>query len=154
MTEITFRVPDTMVHLMEEWAKHIPEIEVVETKESKVYGLDDMNHRMALAFKRLKENGAMRHYYDYAWIMAAIGDGAVEGMGPFKSPQSFMDYLRSLGVEHIPSRTTLSTWFGKVLGTYPDWMFTDTQDPQEIIRRKNVVSQLISVLNRLAKKDF
>ena len=69
MTEITFRVPDTMVHLMEEWAKHIPEIEVVETKESKVYGLDDMNHRMALAFKSLKENGAMRHYYDYAWII-------------------------------------------------------------------------------------
>ena len=153
MKEITFRVPDEMVHLLEEWAKHIPEMEVVSLKESGEYELDEINRRMALAVKMLKQNGAMRYGYDYTWIMAAIGDGVVEGLGGFKSPQSFMDYLTSIGVEHVPSRTTLSTWYGKVLGTYPNWEFIDTQDPHEILRRKNVVRQLISALNRATKRD-
>jgi hypothetical protein len=151
MKEITLRVPETMVRLIEEWTKHIPEMEVVSLKESGEYEIDEMNRRMALALQTLKQNGALRFGYDYTWIMVAIGDGAIEGMGGFRSPQSYMDYLTGLGVEHVPSRTTLSSWFGKVFGTYPEWEFIDTQDPQEIMRRKNVVRQLISALNKAKK---
>ena len=153
MKEITFRVPETMVPLLEEWAKHIPEMEIVSLKVSGSYELDEMNRRMALALRMLEENNVLRHGYDYTWIMVAIDDGAVEGLGRFKSPQGFRDYLKCLGVEQVPSRTTLSTWFGKVLGRYPDWVFTDTEDPSEILRRKNVVRQLISALNKVAKSD-
>ena len=148
MKEITFRVPDELVPLLEEWVKHIPEMEIVAQKESLDCGLGDMDCRMALGLETLKQNNTIRHLYDYTWIMVAIGDGAIEGLGGFKSPQSFMDYLSSLGIEHIPSRTTLSTFYNKVWGTYPDWEFTDTEDPQEILRRKNVVRQLISALNK------
>ena len=148
MKEITFRVPDELAKLLEEWVKHIPEMEIVCRQESTDYGLDDMDCRMAYALEVLKRNKTIRHLYDYTWLMVAIGDGAIEGMGAFKSPQSFMDYLSSLGVECIPSRTTLSTFYNKVLGKYPDWEFTDTEDPQEILRRKNVVRQLISALNK------
>ncbi len=150
MKEITFRVPDSMVPFLEEWAKHIPEMEIVSLEESGQYGLDEMNRRMACALSKLLANKAIRFNYDFAWILVAINDGAINGLGAFKSPQSFMDYLKSLGVEHVPSRTTLSTWYGKVLGTYPNWEFIDTQDPQEILRRKNVVRQLISMLNKTA----
>lgn len=153
MKEITLRVPDTMVRLIEEWAEHIPEMEVVSLKESGEYELDEMNRRMTLAMRMLEEDGTLRYGYDYTWIMVGIGDGAVKGLGGFRSPQSFMDYLRALGVERVPSRTTLSTWFGRLLGTYPDWTFTDTQDPQENLRRKNVVRQLVSALNRAAKQE-
>ena len=151
MKEMTFRVPDSMVTLLEEWVKHIPEMELVCQKESRETDLDEMNRRMTVAFNVLRQNGAMRHIYDYTWVMVAIGDGAVEGLGGFRSPQSFMDYLTSLGIERVPSRTTLSTWYGRVLGTYPDWEFTDTEDPQEILRRKNVVRQLISILNKVGR---
>ena len=151
MKELTFRVPDSMFKLLEEWVKHIPEMELVCQKESRETDLDEMNRRMTVAFNVLRQNGAMRHIYDYTWVMVAIGDGAVEGLGGFKSPQSFMDYLTSLGIERVPSRTTLSTWYGRVLGTYPDWEFTDTEDPQEILRRKNVVRQLISILNKVGR---
>ena len=140
-----------MVPLLEQWVKHIPEMELVCQKESRETDLDEMNRRMTVAFNVLRQNGAMRHIYDYTWVMVAIGDGAVEGLGGFKSPQSFMDYLTSLGIERVPSRTTLSTWYGRVLGTYPDWEFTDTEDPQEILRRKNVVRQLISILNKVGR---
>ena len=151
MKELTFRVPDSMVTLLEEWVKHIPEMELVCQKESGELPLDEMNRRMALAFNVMRENGAMRHIYDYTWIMVAIGDGVVEGLGAFRSPQSFMNYLSNLGVEHVPSRTTLSTWSGRVFGTYPDWEFTDTDDPHEILRRKNVVRQLLSILNKAGR---
>lgn len=153
MREITFRVPDTMVPLLEEWTKHIPEMEVVSLKESGEYELDEIHCRMALALIRLEQNGVIRFVYDYTWIMTAIGDGAIAGLAGFKSPRSFMDYLKSLGVQHVPSRTTLSTWYGRVYGKYPDWEFTDTQDPQEILRRKNVVRLLLSALNKVTKSD-
>ena len=148
MKEITIRVPDDMAQLLVEWVKHIPEMEIVCREESTDYGLGDMDRRMALALEVLKQNKTIRYLYDYTWIMVAIGDGVINGLGGFRSPQSFMDYLGSLGVERIPSRTTLSTFNNNVLGTYPDWEFTDTDDPQEILRRKNVVRQLISALNK------
>lgn len=150
MKEITLRVPDSMVPLIEEWVKHIPEIELASLEESGVYEIDEINRRMALALKILKENRAIRYSYDYTWIMVAIGDGVVKGLNGFKSPQSFMDYLKSLGVDKVPSRTTISTWFGRVLGIYPNWEFTDTKDPNETMRRKNVVRQLLSALNKAA----
>lgn len=149
MKEITFRVPDNMAQLLEEWVKHIPELEIVSRQESTEYGLGDMDKQMALALEVLKQNKTIRYLYDYTWIMVAIGDGVINGMGGFRSPQKFMDYVKSLGVERIPSRTTLSSWFNKVVGTYPDWEFTDTNDPQIILRRKNVVRQLISALNNV-----
>lgn len=148
MKEITIRVPDDMAQLLVEWVKHIPEMEIVCREESTDYGLGDMDRRMALALEVLKQNKTIRYLYDYTWIMVAIGDGVINGLGGFRSPQSFMDYLGSLGVERIPSRTTLSTFNNNVLGTYPDWEFTDTDDPLEILRRKNVVRQLISALNK------
>lgn len=152
MKEILIRVPDDMAHLIEEWAKHIPEMELVNREEVEPIGLGDMDCRMALALEVLKQNKTIRYLYDYTWIMVAIGEGAINGMSAFKSPQSFMDYLSNLGIESIPSRTTLSTFNNKVWGTYPDWEFTDTEDPQEILRRKNVVRQLISALNKVKRQ--
>ena len=152
MKEILIRVPDDMAHLIEEWAKHIPEMELVGREEAEAIGLGDMDRHMALALEVLKQNKSIRYLYDYTWIMVAINDGVIDGLGGFKSPQSFMDYLNSLGIENIPSRTTLSTFNNKVVGRYPDWEFTDTEDPQEILRRKNVVRQLISALNRAKRQ--
>lgn len=152
MTDLIIRVPDDMAHLIEEWAKHIPEMELVSREEAEPIGLGDMDCRMALVLEVLKQNKTIRYLYDYTWIMVAINDGVIDGLGGFKSPQSFMDYLGSLGIENIPSRTTLSTSYNKVVGKYPDWEFTDTEDPQEILRRKNVVRQLISALNRAKRQ--
>lgn len=150
MKEITLRVPDSMVPLIEEWVKHIPEIELASLKESGAYETDEINRRISLALKILKENRAIRYGYDYTWIMVAIGDGVVNGLSGFRSPKSFIEYLINLGVKSVPSRSTVSTWFGRVIGKYPDWEFTDTKDPNEIMRRKNIVRQLLSALNKAA----
>ncbi len=150
MKEITLRVPESMVPLIEEWVRHIPEIELASLEESGAYETDEINRRISLALKILKENRAIRYGYDYTWIMVAIGDGVVNGLSGFRSPKSFIEYLINLGVKSVPSRSTVSTWFGRVIGKYPDWEFTDTKDPNEIMRRKNIVRQLLSALNKAA----
>ena len=150
MQEITLRVPESLVPLIEEWVRHIPEIELASLKESGVYETDEINRRISLALKILKDNRAIRYGYDYTWIMVAIGDGVVNGLSGFRSPKSFIEYLINLGVKSVPSRSTVSTWFGRVIGKYPDWEFTDTKDPNEIMRRKNIVRQLLSALNKAA----
>lgn len=150
MQEITLRVPESLVPLIEEWVRHIPEIELASLEESGAYETDEINRRMALALKILKANRAIRYGYDYTWIMVAIGDGVVNGLSGFRSPKSFIEYLINLGVKSVPSRSTVSTWFGRVIGKYPDWEFTDTKDPNEIMRRKNIVRQLLSALNKAA----
>ena len=150
MTEITLRVPDQMVALIENLVGHMPEVEIVQREEQPFDddGLSDIDRRVALAMSVLQRNGALRNPYDYTWIMVAIGDGMIEGLGAFRSPQSFMNYLYGIGVKNVPSRSTLSAWYGRVLGKYPDWEFTDTTDPTEILRRKNVFRQFQSAMRQ------
>ena len=153
MKEITIRVPNDMAQLLVEWVKHIPEMEIVCHEESTDYGLGDMDKQLALALEVLKQNKTIRYLYDYTWIMVAINDGSIKGIGSFRSPQSFIDYLKGLGIEKVPSRSLISSFLDKVLGTYPDWVFVDTEDPREKLRRKNVVRQLISALNMASKRS-
>ena len=148
MKQVVLRIEDSAFERFMGIVSLCPQVEVVSQDEIPDYGPDEITQKVVFAIKTLQRNKAIRHLYDYTWIMVGIGDGVVEGMGSFGSPQRFMDYLESIGVERIPSRTTISTWFGRVIGKYPDWEFVDTQDPQEIQRRKNVVRQFISALNK------
>jgi len=148
MKQVVLRIEDSAFERFMGIVSLCPQVEVASQDEIPDCGPDEITQRVTLAVKALQQNKAIRHLYDYTWIMVGIGDGIVEGMGSFGSPQRFMDYLESIGVERVPSRTTISTWFGRVIGKYPDWEFVDTQDPQEIQRRKNVVRQFISALNK------
>ena len=150
MKKIKLLVPDDMEALIKNLVAHMPEVEIVADDEEPLddAGLNDIDRRVALAMNVLQQNGALRNPYDYTWIMVAIGDGMVDGLGAFRSPQSFMNYLHSIGIEHVPSRSTLSQWYGRVFGKYPDWEFTDTKDPMEILRRKSVFKQFQSAMNR------
>jgi len=148
MKQVVLRIEDSAFEKFMGIVSLCPQVELASQDEIPDYGLDELTRRVTLAIKTLQRNKAIRHLYDYTWIMVGIGDGVVEGMGAFGSPQKFIDYLKSIGVERVPSRTTLSTWYGRVIGKYPDWEFIDTQDPQEIQRRKNVVRQFISALNK------
>ena len=148
MKQVVLRIEDSAFERFMGIVSLCPQVEVVSQDEIPDYSPDEITQKVAFAIKTLQRNKAIRHLYDYTWIMVGIGDGVVEGMGSFGSPQKFMDYLESIGVERVPSRTTISTWFGRVIGKYPDWEFVDTQDPQEIQRRKNVVRQFISALNK------
>ena len=148
MKELLLRVPNEMVSLFKNLAAYMPEVEIEEVSEELSGNSipDDTDQRMAMALDAIRHNGAIRYLYDYTWIMVAAGNHAIPSLGAFSSVQSFIDFLCSHGVKHLPSRSAISDWNNKVVGTYPRWTFTDTEDVLEIQRRKNVVRQFINAL--------
>ena len=150
MKEVVLRMEDSAYDVFTGFMALCSAVRIVSRQEVCDLERGQSDRFVTQALAVLLQNGVMTHPFDYTWIMVAIGDGAVKGLGAFRSPQSFMDYLGCHGVERVPSRSNLSAWFNKVLGKYPDWHFTDTTDPHEILRRKNVARQFISALNRLS----
>ena len=146
MKEITLRVPDELAQLIEEWAEHIPEMEVVKRGHSLYHDDEDIGKKLAAAIDKLKQEGVLLHIYDYTWIMVAIAEGVIEGLGAFRSAQTFKDYLERIGVCPLPSRSTLNTFSNRVDGYYPDWVFSDVDDESECLRRKDVVNRLLEAL--------
>ena len=150
MKQVVLRIEDSAFRRFMGIVSLCSQVEVAGGDELPEDGPDEAVQRVSLAIKMLQRNKTIRHLYDYTWIMAAIGDGIVAGMSAFGSPQKYIDFLKSIGVERVPSRTTISTWNGKFYGKFPDWEFIDTRDPQKIQRRKNVVNEFKRVLNELS----
>ena len=95
MTEITFRVPARLVHLMEELCKQFPDMEMV-SKICPDSSREAIDGWATAAFGELQQNGTLRPGY-YAYIMLAANEGAIPGMPFFYSVQEYIDYLRLLG---------------------------------------------------------
>lgn len=146
MKQITLRVPDDMAQMIEEWAERIPEMEVIKKNSLLYHDEEDIGKRLAEAIDMLKQDGVLLHVYDYTWIMVAIGEGVIDELNAFRSAQNFKDYLERIGVQPLPSRSTLNTFSKRVDGYYPDWVFTDAVDEYECIRRKDVVKCLLEAL--------
>ena len=100
-------------------------------------------------YKKVETNDVLRNPFDYTWIMVAINDGVVPDLTAFSSPKKFLDYLSLVGVKNVPCRSTISAWNCKVVGKFPDWVFTDTDGRTEKLRRINVVRQFLSALKSI-----
>ena len=121
MTEMTFRVPESLAQLLEEWAKRIPEMELV----SKICHADSreaINTCVAIAIREMREYGAFRYPGYYTYIMIAANEGLIPGMPFFFSPQEFVDYVMSgEGDEFLESHTPdNSSWFNRIEDNYGD----------------------------------
>ena len=146
MTEITFRVPARLVHLMEELCKQFPDMEMV-SKICPDSSREAIDGWATAAFGELQQNGTLRPGY-YAYIMLAANEGAIAGMPFFYSAREYIDYLKLLGVDRLPGRSTLYDALGKVGGRYPDWTFSDRPNPTEQLRRTNIVRLFQSAFGR------
>lgn len=94
MKQVVLRIEDSAFEKFMGIVSLCPQVELASQDEIPDYGLDELTRRVTLAIKTLQRNKAIRHLYDYTWIMVGIGDGVVEGMGAFGSPQKFIDYLK------------------------------------------------------------
>lgn len=102
-------------------------------------GLSD--NRIKKSIINLKEERLLKHLYDYTWIMQVMND--TKDMPHFDSPQSFLDYLKMLGIESLPEVSSLKKAYGKVIGKFPEWTFLDA-DATETNRRINVAKRFMS----------
>ena len=151
MKEIRIRVSDELAQLVEQWAEHIPDMEVVCNNECDD-SIEFCDRCVLEAFATLRENEVILHPYDFTWVMAAINQFAVDGMEGFRSANAFVKYLKVLGVEDVPCRDTISSNINKVEDIYPMWTFSDTDEPCEVRRRRNVAIQFVAAYNKAKRK--
>ena len=146
MKEITLRVTDELVQLVEQWAQHMPGMDVVDMNDSMDMSRRDQCFKQAIL--ELKEDRVIRRPRDYAWIMAALEQNVIAEYDNFYSSQAFIQYLELLGITDLPDRTTLYRAYNLIDGKYPQWSFFDDPDDKEVLRRKNVVVRFKSAFYR------
>ena len=108
----------------------------------------DVFERARLALRILNEEGVIKRKGDYAYIYKLIDKGHVKGLGKFDSTKSFLLFLKEMGVKDLPGCTTIDEAYKKIDGRFPNWKFTDTDDPGRTIRRINVGNRFLSVMNK------
>lgn len=104
-----------------------------------------VDERVLKALLTLQEEGLIKHKYDYAWLLTAINQGIVDDMSKFNSVKSFIDYVKSLGIDGVAGNSTLALYLGYVNGRFPDWCFSDKCDNREKIRRINLINRFLKL---------
>ncbi len=151
MKEITLRMSDEMAVIIEQLVEHMPDVEVMDTGECDD-SIEFCDQCLLAALTTLRENKVIVHPYDFTWIMAAINQYAVDGIEGFRSSNAFVKYLKVLGVEDVPCRDTISSNINKVEDVYPTWTFSDTDEPCEVRRRRNVAIQFVAAYNKAKRQ--
>ena len=108
---------------------------------------NDINRRVCRAVELLQKEKVIRHAFDYKWILEVMNQGQVKGLGKFDNPNSYREYLISIGVKNVPSRGTLYNRKWECRGEYPNLTFTDTENPTETLRRNNVGRRFLNAVN-------
>ena len=151
MKQILIVVPDDKVALVRELVMAIPDMEIVEVKD--VDSIEEFQRkppmeRLDFAIRRVaNEKGVLVNRYDFAWLYAAVQEGQLKGIEKYKSVNSFRQHLINIGINNVPSNSTISCWFGYLRHKYPDWVFSDC-DATEGQRRINVAKRFLSLFTK------
>ena len=106
----------------------------------------DDDGRIARTIETLRQEGELKHLYDITWVM--IGMNATPELPSFDTPTSFLDYMIRIGVKKgLPTRSTVSKYYDRAHGEYPNLTFTDA-DGQEAMRRNNVIKRFLNLVKR------
>ena len=149
MLKVTMVVPDDKMALVNELSKAIAEMEIVEVKE--IDSIDQFQRkppmeRLDYAIHAVdNEQGLLINRYDYTWLYATIQQGQLEGIEKFHSVDSFRKHLINIGIENVPSNSTISGRYGCLRHKFPDWVFSDGCDATEAQRRINVATRFSSI---------
>lgn len=151
MKEVRLIVPDNKMALIKELVKAIPEMEIVEVKD--VESIDEFQRkspmeRFGFAIKAIvTEKSVIANLYDFAWIYSAVQEGSLKGIKMFCSVNSFRQYLFDIGIENVPSNSTISDKCILQNKPFPDWKYPDC-DVTETQRRINVVKRFLCLYNK------
>ena len=108
----------------------------------------DVFERARLALRIVMDEGLIRFKGDYAYINKLIDENKVKGLHMFESSKTFRLFLEQMGVEKLPGCTTIDDAYKIIEGNFPNWTFTDTNDPGKMIRRINVARRFLSAFTK------
>ena len=151
MKTVVLRIEDSAFENFKAFVHLCPSIEI-EEEYSELEVRRDFDVCMAKAICTLRDNKVLRKPSDYTYIMQVINDKKVEDAPFFQTPDSFRAYLREIGVNEIPGRSTLYETIQIMKGEYPHWTFDDPKIKEvETLRRNNVGRQFLSTLGRIQR---
>jgi hypothetical protein len=146
MTRIVLDVQEDISKTVVDMLQLCSGVEIVNVGEEELASEEQVAACVAQAIAELRADKIAFRSYDFTWILVAMNQYVVEDIEGFRSPQAFVDYLRLAGVEELPFRTSLH--INNVEGIFPDWQFVDTEEPQEVLRRINIVKRFLSAYRR------
>lgn len=94
------------------------------------------------SIEKLKEEKILKYKYDYTWVMEVMNQ--TEKMPHFDTPSSFINYLKAMGIEQLPSEDTINKKQNDFSGTFPEWEFKKC-DITEATRRINVGKRFLKI---------
>ena len=103
---------------------------------------DSDRQRIKKCLDTLLKEKVIEKLYDYTWVMELMNQ--TKELPSFDTPQSFIKYLRGLGVAKLPGASSINKKQNVFTGTFPDWTFTDC-DTTEANRRINVAKRFLSL---------
>ena len=145
LKEIKLRIKDSAFQTILDFIQLCPAAEVIGTGDNMDIK-DNTDRSFACSVIELKARNVFITPADYAYIMKAANDEVFAQSLFFLTPSEFIGYLELLGLNDLVSRSTLYKYVGNISGKYPNWVFADSDkiNQYEILRRKNIVVQLLS----------
>ena len=151
MKKILLRIEDEAFEKFMGMVSLCPQLEVIDTEGKEDYR-DETILSMAMAIKELRSRRVLRIPRDYTYIMMALNEGIIDSVPYFYTPKDFLDYLSDMGFDSLPSKTTLYDTINATTGKYPDWNYNDKPKAVEVVRRKNIIVQLLSAFRRAKRR--
>ena len=105
-----------------------------------------VERKIRAAISAMQEEKLFRHAYDYAWIMLVMNQTA--GLPYFDSASSYRTFLVRIGVDDLPSLSSVEKKVATACRQHPSWTFTDTADTNETRRRNNVASRFLCLVRK------
>ena len=152
MKEVVLRIKDSAFEKFMGIIDICPDVSVWSTGEGvDIKSIVDIC--FASAVKEMIDDNALKTPSDYTYIMQVVLEDHLKCGTLFVTPDEFIGYLKILGVEKLPSRSSLYRTSDTILGSYPNWTFTDQPNHFEELRRKNIARQFLSAFNRYKRQQ-
>lgn len=151
MKKVTLLVPDENMALVDNLVKAITGMEIVDIKDvgsieefQRKTPKERLDHALIVL---VQEKGVIANKYDFAWLYAVVKEGYLKDIKIYSSVKSFRQYLKDIGIQNVPSNSTISDKYGCLKGKFPNWTFSDC-DITESQRRINVAKRFLSLYHK------
>ena len=148
MKEITLRVPDELAPELEALVKKMA---LVMEVEEYLLTIEEQDQCVAEAILTLQREKVIRSPRDFAWIMMVMNQQVLEDFEGCFTALAFISYLKSLGIEGCPGKTSLYDNCSLVLNDFPEWEFADDPIHSEVVRRRNVGKRFLNVYSKVKR---
>lgn len=152
MKQVVLRIEDSALENFKTLISLCPSIEIVcDCSDEEVRR--DVDVCIEEAICELRKEKVFRKSSDYTYIMQVVNEKKVEGAPYFLTPDIFLTYLKEIGLQVLPGRSTIYDTIQIMKGEYPHWTFNDPKvDEVETLRRNNVARQFLSALGRIRRR--